>query len=203
MITVYYQYYPTRVGAQDSSTFQRRAIATHLGSTQWSYARMPRGKPYVRYDGGSLRMSVSHSANLVVVACSEQPCGIDIERQRPLPFSEDLAPFLHPEEIRYLRHHPDDLLGLFTAKECHLKLLGCGIAAPTQTVSVLARLGRPRLGVTSLDAFAGYVCYVGSAGLIEDPHRDVHLVALGSGEDVTTRSTVPPSREFPRQVVSG
>jgi phosphopantetheinyl transferase len=178
VITVYYRHYPRRVRAPDSAAFQRRAIATHLGPTPWCYARMPRGKPYVRHDGGVLRLSVSHSADLVVVACAEQPCGIDVERQRRLPFSEDLAPFLHPEEVRHLRAHPDDLLRLFAAKECHLKLLGCGIAAPTGTVSVLARVGRPRLGVMPLDAFPGYVCYVGSAGSIADPHRDVALVAL-------------------------
>lgn len=196
MITVYYRYYPKRVEACESSTFQHHVIATHLGSTQWSYARMPRGKPFVRHNKKSLCLSVSHSANLVVVACSERPCGIDVERQRRLPFYEDLAPFLHPEEIRYLRQHPDEMLALFTAKECHLKLLGCGIAEDTHTVSVLARVDRPRLGVRSLDAFPGYVCYVGSAGLIADPHRDVGLVAIGDGEDEAALSPVMRAPEF-------
>ena len=71
-------------------------------------------------------VSISHSGDLVAVAWSENPVGIDIEQQKE-----------RPQEVWNRALHPDEHGEGYRAwcrKEAYVKFLGLGFTAPPSTV---------------------------------------------------------------------
>jgi 4'-phosphopantetheinyl transferase len=83
--------------------------------------------------------------------------GVDVERVRP--FDMDLAErFFTPQENAFLRSAPEAerqlrFFDLWTLKESFLKAVGCGLAAPLNSFSVLPEGADFRL---EAEGYAGY-----------------------------------------------
>lgn len=57
----------------------------------------------VRYDGDSVRISLSHSGNLLVAALAPVPVGVDVEQSRPRACIRQAGRLFAHAEARYLR----------------------------------------------------------------------------------------------------
>lgn len=141
----------------------------------------PHGKPAVQLPAGGLEVSVSHGADVVVVAATWlDPVGVDVERIDPALAVDDLAPLcLAPEEAAVLAGltGPDRaraFLSCWTRKEAVLKAAGTGLLVPPSEVPVI---GSAAFGtfVTGVDVAAGYVGAVAVMG----PARPVRLLDAG------------------------
>ncbi|MGX2998284.1 4'-phosphopantetheinyl transferase family protein [Streptomyces sp. JNUCC 64] len=92
----------------------------------------PHGRPVLDRSPVPLHFSLSHSHGLTVVAVSDAPVGVDVERVPAAPTAEATLPALHPgerAELRGLPPHalPPALARLWTRKEAYLKALGTGL----------------------------------------------------------------------------
>jgi len=103
-------------------------------------ARTEHGKPYFSEDGAPC-FSLSHAGGLAVAACSDEPCGVDLEAFREKLDTQALSKrFFSKEDQASLNSH-GDFLTLWTRKEAIAKclgkplpeLLGKEIALPTRT----------------------------------------------------------------------
>ncbi len=103
-------------------------------------ARTEHGKPYFSEDGAPC-FSLSHAGGLAVAACSNEPCGVDLECSRGSLREDAVARrFFSDAEVTALHRH-GDFLALWTKKEAIAKclgkplpeLLGKEIALPTRT----------------------------------------------------------------------
>jgi 4'-phosphopantetheinyl transferase len=112
------------------------------------------GAPYL--PGANFRFSLSHSAELLLIAVCRLAVGVDVERLRELPASIIAARFLSPMEQRAW-HGADDsrrlsaFIELWTRKEAYLKARGEGWRAPARAVNVCA------------DPAAGHIDHAGDA----------------------------------------
>ena len=105
-----------------------------LSQTEW-------GKPIL---GGDMpfHFNVSHSEDLMLIALSPSPIGIDVEHIRPLDELDMMAKSVFsPEELDLWRRLKpeaklESFFRLWTRKEALLKGIGLGITEHTQTVSV-------------------------------------------------------------------
>lgn len=127
-----------------------------------SIRREAGGKPYL--EGDQLHFNISHSENLLAIALSNAPVGVDVEKIDPsrevleiarTAFSEDEIEWL--ESMSFMRR-ARKFTELWSLKEAHLKRLGVGIAGG------LTRIKRIRSGqrfiLESNDAPANYLSTV-------------------------------------------
>jgi phosphopantetheinyl transferase len=109
-----------------------RAVSQRVGPREWRFNKEPLTKPTVSADLPNINFSVSHSADLVVVAVSRQlNLGIDIELVDQELEPGTIAGFIHPDEAPVLRMAPPaakvrEFLRLWTKKEAYTKLTGDG-----------------------------------------------------------------------------
>lgn len=90
------------------------------------------GKPYM---DNAPCFSISHSGDLAVLAVSEYPIGVDV--QKAVPFSKNLLRRSFTEEEQdYIGEDPVRFLRLWTRKEAAIKLTGDGLSVPLQSFSV-------------------------------------------------------------------
>lgn len=86
------------------------------------------GKPFLRNHPARIKYNVSHSVDWIVVAFSNQPIGVDIERIRN--FDMEIAKnFFATEEVCLLKREADkdfSFCKLWTLKESYMKFLGTG-----------------------------------------------------------------------------
>jgi len=103
------------------------------------------GKPYLSGAGPTeLQFNLAHAGQwaLYAFASGNQPLGIDLERDRPLPQAEQLARrFFAPRERDALRALPASersraFLQAWTRKEAYLKAIGTGLAGSLDRVEV-------------------------------------------------------------------
>lgn len=87
--------------------------------------------------GEAIQFSVSHSADLALIAVSPRPAlGVDLERvERSIDFDRLAERFFAPDEVADLRRLADDLrrdafFRCWTRKEAYIKALGTGLASP-------------------------------------------------------------------------
>lgn len=110
----------------------RELLAERLGviPTEIAFDYGPAGKPTLR-DAPGLHFNLAHSADLALLAMSNEPVGIDLERVRPMKNAAGLARrWFHPEEQQRIEQHADPLAEFFrvwTMKEAALKLIGVGV----------------------------------------------------------------------------
>jgi len=93
-------------------------------------------KPYFNHP---VSFNISHSGDFVICAISETAeVGIDIEAIRPIPL-EDFTNLFTPFEWQEVVDATDQLAAfytLWTKKEAFLKVIGCGLSQPLNTVEI-------------------------------------------------------------------
>lgn len=105
------------------------------------------GKPYLADDGG-LEFNVSHSGDVVFIAVSRSPVGIDIEIADTSVDHLGVAETVFSDAERAaLREAPeserqDVFLWLWTRKEAYLKATGCGFSSRLEQISSVSSDGR-------------------------------------------------------------
>lgn len=117
----------------------RLLLARYVAETEPKFIRLgiaEGGKPYLS-DYANLQFNLSHSGEFVVIAVSNHPVGVDIERLRPLPDWRSLADGLLTNiAIARIAEMPEaerdtGFLRQFTAREAYLKATGSGFSEST------------------------------------------------------------------------
>ena len=147
------------------------------GTKSAHFERGKRGKPHLP---NNAPFNISHAGDFAVLALSQQPVGVDLERIRPIDWQRIALRFFHPEERAYLSKSGEpemDFFRIWTLKESYLKAEGTGFSISPASFAVLpagaqsARfLGETAFRFSRLAAFPGYCLSVCS--LEEDvcPH---------------------------------
>lgn len=110
-----------------------------LPANQLTVAKLPIGKPFFDQHP-DIHFNVSHSGRWVVVALSEAPVGVDVEKVRNVNLAVARR-FFAKEEYAQLISQPPELqrsffFDLWTLKESYLKALGTGLTRPLNTFVV-------------------------------------------------------------------
>ena len=91
------------------------------------------GKPYIK---NKPYFNISHSKNIIVVACDEKPIGVDI--QEIIPYSEKLANYIcnkkELKQIKTSKNKNNELTKLWVKKESYIKLKGKTICCDLKKV---------------------------------------------------------------------
>lgn len=110
------------------------------------------GKPALPLlqDGSNLQFNVSHSGGLALLAfCWDAAVGIDVERKRPLPHSEQIAErFFSEQENQIFKSLPAEqrspaFFNGWTRKEAYIKAIGEGLSCPLDAFDVTLAPGEP------------------------------------------------------------
>jgi hypothetical protein len=109
------------------------------------------GKPQLV--GGAVHFNASHSGELALVAVSDVPVGVDIERQRAIA-----DPVAFARRLQFETTDPHELMRLWCRKEAWLKARGIGLAGVTQRMDLRGWF------VADLEIAAGYSAAVARAG---------------------------------------
>lgn len=123
------------------------------------YALGEKGKPSFSNEA-NFEFSISHSNRNVVLAVSDSPVGIDIERIKPLD-DTDLAlvkKHFTSEECKTVMNAEDPAKAFYmiwTLKESFLKATGKGLSLPLNSFTV--RLDPPSLEATSIENIDSYM----------------------------------------------
>src|SRR5258707_8204663 len=110
----------------------------------------PGGKPYL-HGGSGIEFNLSHSHDMLVVAVSCTPLGVDLEAIRPVPYALTVAEhwFAPVEYAACLNLRGQDrefaFLRLWTRKEAYLKARGEGLQRALNSFAVTAEEETPRL----------------------------------------------------------
>jgi 4'-phosphopantetheinyl transferase len=140
----------------------------------------PGGKPYV--PGVSLHFSVSHSADLLIVAVGGAPLGVDVEDlRRHVNMMAIARRFFTAEEAAALDRQPAAgraraFYRLWTRKEAVLKARGVGFAQPLQSVPVSIEPGVSSSGgwrLADLDVDGDAVAALATLGAAEVIEREM------------------------------
>jgi 4'-phosphopantetheinyl transferase len=148
----------------------------------------PHGKPRVL--GSALEVSVSHSADLIMVAASwSGMVGVDVEKMIDIDVAE-LLPSVQAGEETFPVLDLKDFYTVWTRKEALLKATGHGLSRPMTTVVLGAPNEPPR--VLRLGGWAGFAPAL--ADLAVDADYAAALALLGPG-----RSEDQPKQEDSRE----
>ncbi len=102
--------------------------------------------------------SISHSQNIVAVAVSSQPIGVDIEKINTLRFSADkMANILTDEERASLQINAQTLNELWAIKEAIFKKIGVGAFVPSKTNTVNVEHSTKKIKVNDVEYFLSVV----------------------------------------------
>jgi 4'-phosphopantetheinyl transferase len=112
----------------------RHILARYQGGSAAALplARESGGRPFVA-GGSSYAFSLTHSADLALIAVAGQAVGVDVERVRPVGYMRRIARrVLHDDTVRALAALPAErrriaFLDAWTQREAHVKALGGGI----------------------------------------------------------------------------
>ena len=163
-------------------TLLRQLIAQSTGGDAASLAF--RYNTYGKPELDGIHFNVSHSANIAVIALTQEPIGIDVEAINPAANVMPLArTAFSPGECAALAALPDQqrIAAFFrgwTRKEAYLKLLGTGFSLPSDSFTVsleanpLSFIGDYAL--RDLDVAAGFACAIATRRGTPPPH--VHKV---------------------------
>lgn len=96
------------------------------------------GKPELISQEG-MNFNISHTANLVVFACSAHPVGVDVESIERTKYDESVAKLVLSDEERITigrRENRDHaLLSYWTAKEAAVKMRGQGLSMDLKSIN--------------------------------------------------------------------
>ncbi len=93
------------------------------------------GKPYIE-NRPDFHFNISNSYDLQIIAVSDTPIGVDVEKIRPV--NQKAAKRFCEDEYQYILKQNSDyaFIEIWTKKEAYLKLLGTGIAGGLDSFSV-------------------------------------------------------------------
>jgi 4'-phosphopantetheinyl transferase len=175
----------------------RRLLAARIGQApqELRYGRLAcvncggsHGRPVLADPEIPVHFSLSHGGDLIAVALSKAPLGVDVEPFPQRPALAELARVLHPGEQQDLAAVPDTdrpaaFARLWTRKEAYLKALGTGLSRDL-AVDYLGESGRAPAPVgwttTTLDAPPGHaaaVCCANSGPVRLHLDQAEHIVA--------------------------
>lgn len=163
-----------RINALKSETDKQRCLAAGLlldtvfkKRAKTEIVRDTHGKPML--PGGPC-FNLSHAGDYAVLAVSDQPVGVDIERWRRADTSALSKRFYHPEEQAALAAAADPVERFFTIwslKESYVKALGTGFSLSPASFAVLpgesagaALMGDPSYHFRRYFDFPGYALAV-------------------------------------------
>jgi 4'-phosphopantetheinyl transferase len=147
-----------------------RLECRHCGSAE-------HGKPFATYPGGTVPLSISHSAEMILVAATlGADVGADIERIDPASFDASL--FEQIESSFERGRTPCDVIAflrLWTLKEAALKCTGDGLMTSPRSFTIDMRLDPPVLtggtgplaapmALRTLDVGDGYMAALALSG---------------------------------------
>ena len=124
-----------RERAESFSVFSDKVMSAVAGlcmeglaeSLDTNVLKLSNGKPMFGRD--DLHLSVSHSGSFVVIAWSDSPVGVDI--QKVIPMGNIARRILSPKEITDVDSMDDtDLVKVWTRKESYVKMTGEGMSRP-------------------------------------------------------------------------
>lgn len=131
------------------------------------------GKPALR--SGEFEFNISHSGDLVAVAVSDMPLGLDI--QTPKPCNIRLAiRFFSADEAAALEQSTDKgayFTKLWCCKESYIKALGSGLSAGLSTFSVI---NMPGIWHDRIENCHFAVCIPGQCNVRPDMIKKVELL---------------------------
>jgi len=116
-------------------------LVTHYSFTDPFHVKLNKyGKPFLIYNK-AYKFNISHSDNLLAIAISLVPIGIDVEQINSFELYDELYDFcLHKDEIKFVKYSNINTLinfyKIWTAKEAVLKFLGLGLSAPLSNLKV-------------------------------------------------------------------
>lgn len=114
-----------------------------VAPSDWRFTRGEFGRPAIAgpMEGVGLEFNLSHTSDwAAVVVARGLPCGLDIERIRPIPQMLDIARTrFAPEEFRALEQldanmRPRRFFELWTEKEAWAKACGRGLSLPMNRI---------------------------------------------------------------------
>lgn len=118
--------------------------------------RLPEHRPF----------NITHAGDYAVLALSEKPVGVDIERIRSIDWKKVSNRFFHPDEKAFLARADDPQATFFTIwtlKEAYLKAEGNGFSVSPISFSILpcggltaVLSGNESYHFRRIDAFPGY-----------------------------------------------
>ena len=135
----YKESYPDLNGRELTDQYIRLALA-ESGIKDAVIQRTDKGKPFLR--GGNACLSVSHSADMIVICIADEEVGIDLQYARGINAKKIANRFFSVEENDYIRScgRPEDaFFRLWTRKEAFAKLTGEGMGQLVKPIPVLAR----------------------------------------------------------------
>ena len=109
-----------------SADFLRKILSDQYGISVTEIKRTKNGKPYIEND--RVFFSISHSHELLTIALSENPVGIDIEKISERKAYHALYNRLTEEEKREIQS-TENFFRLWTKKESFIKLNGLTLSA--------------------------------------------------------------------------
>lgn len=159
-----------RINAMKSETDKQRCLAAGLlldtvfkKRAKTEIQRDAHGKPML--PGGPC-FNISHAGDYAVLAVSDQPIGVDIERWRRADTAALAKRFYHPEEQAVLAAADDPVERFFTIwslKESYVKALGTGFSLSPSSFAILPGeaagaelLGEPNYHFKRYFDFPGY-----------------------------------------------
>ena len=123
--------------------------------------RSEHGKPYVNKE--DVNFSISHSGNKAAVFTASRPCGVDIEKIRPVNRSV-ISRVCTEREIEFIGDSPRRFITLWTLKESYVKAVGRGLGFGLKNIEfeinndgIRSNLGG-EFGITELDGFIVAYC---------------------------------------------
>lgn len=124
----------------------RAMLSSQLNTTpdSLSFELTENGRPFL-HNASELDFNLSHGGDWVVIGLSEKsPIGVDVERNRPLAFWEEISPTITAEDdfVVGLKMDCESYLRHWTAKEAALKCLGMGFSIPPETLSIHGSYGQ-------------------------------------------------------------
>ncbi|WP_256257111.1 4'-phosphopantetheinyl transferase superfamily protein [Streptomyces sp. MUSC 14] len=194
------------------------AAALQVSAGRLDLAYLPGGRPVLRGLGADLRVSLTHTDELIAVGVSTAgPIGVDAESAgRRISFGALRRHVCTAEEAELLAALPEEertdrLLRLWTLKEAYTKALGHGMRRRFSAVGFgWDAAGTPRLAGDTAGEWAFATHLVGGRFLVSEAHRQeapagapggppAPSPAEQAGEPVRLPSTAPP--DAPRVIV--
>ncbi|MEU0603060.1 4'-phosphopantetheinyl transferase superfamily protein [Streptomyces sp. NPDC006393] len=184
------------------------AAALQVPADRLDLAYLPGGRPVLRGLGGDLRVSLTHTDELIAVGVSRAgPVGVDAEPAgRRISFERLRDHVCTPEEAELLTALPEEeraerFLRLWTLKEAYTKALGHGMRRRFSAVGFgWDAAGTARLGGDTAGEWAFATHLVEGRFLVSEAHRQDAAPAAPGGTRAASpadRPVGPPSPDPP------
>lgn len=133
---------------------------TNLTNNELKFSQNEFGKPYLVNQ--HMHFNISHSKNIVAVAISDTPIGIDIENIKIRTFELDIAKkYFCPNEYDAIINKQHSFTSIWTKKESYIKFMGEGLKIPLNSFDVFAK--SKNFSFTNIYIHDDFVCNICSS----------------------------------------